>query len=110
TALRAQKDKVLLNLASQEYFGVLQPKLLDAQIVTPVFQDYSKGQYKIVSFFAKKARGRMSAWIIRNRVSTSAALLDYNEDGYEYCLEASEGEQRPGRAASERQLVFRRKA
>jgi len=82
--LAAQKDDVLVNLASNEYFKVLDKKLLDASVVTPVFKDYSNGKYKVISFFAKKARGRMAAWVIQNRVKDTNALADFKSDGYRY--------------------------
>ena len=80
--IAAQGDDILINLASNEYFNVLNKKALDAEIITPVFKDFSNGSYKVISFFAKKARGQMAAWIIRNRVSTVDGLLTFNEDGY----------------------------
>ena len=74
----------LVNLASNEYFKVLRPKALDAQVVTPVFKDYVNGQYRVVSFFAKKARGSMAAWIIRSRLQDAAGLVGFDSDGYRY--------------------------
>jgi len=79
-----QRSKVLVNLASNEYFNSVQAKELDADIVSPVFKDYSSGKYRVVSFFAKKARGEMAAFIIRNRIDTAAALKDFAVDGYQY--------------------------
>jgi cytoplasmic iron level regulating protein YaaA (DUF328/UPF0246 family) len=98
-ALQAQQDKTLINLASEEYFAVLQPKSLDAEVLTPVFKDYKNGTYKIISFFAKKARGRMAAWIIRSRMTDKARLTEFTEDGYCYSPALSK----------ERELVFIRK-
>jgi len=89
--LAAQGDNVLVNLASNEYFSALEKKVLDAQVVTPVFKDYSSGQYRVLSFFAKKARGRMAAWILRNRVADVAELAGFKLDGYKY----SKGESTP---------------
>ena len=82
--LKAQDDEVLINLASNEYFSVLNKKLLKADIVTPVFKDYSNGKYKVISFFAKKARGKMAAWIIQNRIKDVADLTGFKQDGYKY--------------------------
>ncbi len=90
-ALRAQQDKVLINLASNEYFKVIDRKLLDAEIITPVFRDYKNGSYKVISFFAKKARGQMAAWIIRKRVQKPADLKKFREDGYQYDAALSRG-------------------
>lgn len=81
---------VLVNLASNEYFGAVRTDALSAPIVAPVFLD-AKGSadYKIVSFFAKRARGVMSAWIIQNRISTRKALVDFEGMGYHYDAERS---------------------
>ncbi len=83
-ALEAQGDKVLVNLASEEYFAAVKPKLLEGEIVTPVFKDHKNGSYKIISFFAKKARGQMAAWIIRERLQDPAALQHFSEGGYRF--------------------------
>ena len=82
--MSAQKDDTLVNLASNEYFSVLNKKSVQANIVTPVFKDYSNGKYRVISFYAKKARGKMAAWIIQNRVSKPGALADFAIDGYRY--------------------------
>jgi cytoplasmic iron level regulating protein YaaA (DUF328/UPF0246 family) len=87
--LKAQDDGVLINLASNEYFSVLDKKLLEADIVTPVFKDYSKGKFKVISFFAKKARGKMAAWIIQNRIKDVDSLKDFNQDAYKYSKDES---------------------
>jgi cytoplasmic iron level regulating protein YaaA (DUF328/UPF0246 family) len=79
-----QRSKVLVNLASNEYFNSVQAKALNAEIISPVFKDFSSGKYRVLSFFAKKARGEMAAFIIRNRIDTAAALKDFNVDGYRY--------------------------
>ncbi|MFX4994038.1 peroxide stress protein YaaA, partial [Acinetobacter baumannii] len=63
-ALAAQGDEVLVNLASNEYFRSVNTKKLQARVITPQFRDEKSGQYKMISFFAKKARGRMSAWLL----------------------------------------------
>jgi cytoplasmic iron level regulating protein YaaA (DUF328/UPF0246 family) len=68
--LNAHKNKVLVNLASEEYFSAVRSKQLAATICTPVFRDFKNGQYKVISFFAKKARGTMAAWVIKNRIKT----------------------------------------
>lgn len=83
----------LINLASNEYFGAVNAKLLDARLVSPVFLDSKDGaDPKIVSFFAKRARGAMSGWIIRNRVKSPRALLEFEEDGYHYDRERSQAD------------------
>ncbi|MFS1703275.1 peroxide stress protein YaaA [Alteromonas sp. AMM-1] len=83
-ALAAQGDNVLVNLASNEYFKSVKPKQVDGMIVTPVFKDKKNGQYKIISFFAKKARGLMARYIIQNRVDDVAGLKGFDTDGYYY--------------------------
>lgn len=87
--LQRERRPVLVNLASQEYFKSVQPKALEARIISPVFKDFSSGQYKIVSFFAKKARGLMSAWIIRERLRKPGDLLRFDIEGYRYSAEES---------------------
>jgi cytoplasmic iron level regulating protein YaaA (DUF328/UPF0246 family) len=78
------KSRVLVNLASNEYFNSIKPKALDASIITPVFKDFSGGKYKIVSFYAKKARGEMAAYIIQNRLKDPEALLNFDVNGYAF--------------------------
>lgn len=81
---------VLINLASNEYFGSVNAANIDARIVTPTFLDAKNGgPHKIVSFFAKRARGAMSGWIIRNRIASVRALNDFDGMGYRYDVERS---------------------
>jgi uncharacterized protein len=82
--LEKQKKPVLLNLASEEYFKVLQPKDLDCTVVSPVFHDAKDGQYKIISFYAKRARGLMARYVVENRIADPADLKGFNSDGYKY--------------------------
>jgi uncharacterized protein len=82
--LDGQKERVLVNLASTEYFGAVNRKKLDGEIITPVFKDRKNGQYKIISFFAKKARGMMSAYIIRQRLKKVEAIKSFDVAGYYY--------------------------
>lgn len=74
----------LINLASNEYFGAIDRRQLKARVITPVFKDRKNGSYKIISFFAKKARGAMSDYIIRNRVDEPEGLKEFNGLGYEF--------------------------
>lgn len=83
-ALAEQGDEVLINLASTEYFRSVQLKKLNARVITPVFKDQKNGQYKIISFYAKKARGLMSAWIIKQQIQKPADLVRFDVDGYTY--------------------------
>ena len=82
--LEKEKKPVLLNLASEEYFKVLQPKELGCPVIAPVFQDAKDGKYKIISFFAKRARGLMARYVVENRISDPADLRGFNLDGYRY--------------------------
>jgi cytoplasmic iron level regulating protein YaaA (DUF328/UPF0246 family) len=88
-ALKASKAEVLVNLASQEYFAAVKPDRLNARVVTPVFRDFKNGQYKVISFFAKKARGKMAAWILQNRIVDVAMLSEFAGDGYRFSPQES---------------------
>ena len=91
--LVSAKTEVLINLASNEYFKAVKPKLLNADIITPQFKDLKNGQYKMISFFAKKARGLMARYIIDNRITEPEALKSFSEAGYYYSDEQSQGDQ-----------------
>ena len=82
-------DRVLVNLASNEYFGAVRSKELDGEIVNVTFKDFSRGKYKVISFFAKKARGYMSNFIITNRIKKVAELRNFDVEGYAYCAASS---------------------
>ena len=90
--LEQQKKPILLNLASEEYFKVLQPKELGCPVISPVFQDAKAGQYKIISFFAKRARGLMARYVVENRITDPADLKGFNLDGYKYYAAGSKPE------------------
>ena len=83
-AIDAQRQPILVNLASNEYFNVVDAERIDARIITPTFKDLKNGRYKFISFFAKKARGLMAAYLIKNRVSTLKALKAFDWQGYRY--------------------------
>jgi uncharacterized protein len=82
--LKASKSDVLVNLASNEYFRAVKTKALNADVVTPIFKDLKNGKYKVISFFAKKARGQMSRFIIDQRLKDVAGLKKFKGDGYRY--------------------------
>lgn len=82
--LKKSGSPVLVNLASNEYFKALHPKTLDADMVTPVFKDRKGDKYKIISFFAKKARGQMARFIIDNELNEPEGLKKFKVDGYRY--------------------------
>ena len=83
------RSKAIVNLASVEYFSVIKKDQINLPIINPVFKDYKNGQYKIVSFFAKKARGLMSRFIIQNQIKKPEDLIEFNLDGYRYSKKES---------------------
>jgi len=88
-AMEEQGDNVLVNLASNEYFKAVKKKQLNGMVITPTFKDCKNGQYKIISFFAKKARGLMARYIIENRVEDVEGLKAFDVDGYVFSEEQS---------------------
>ena len=82
--LSSQKSDLLINLASIEYFSVLGKMPEFINVVSPVFKDYKSGKYKIISFYAKKARGLMASWIIQNKITDFEELINFDTDGYKY--------------------------
>lgn len=80
----------VINLASEEYFKVIRPAKLSAEVISPRFEDAdSGGSYKVISFFAKRARGSMASWLVRNRVRTLSALKKFDVDGYRFAPDRS---------------------
>ncbi|MEO8492396.1 peroxide stress protein YaaA [Pseudomonas sp.] len=88
-ALAAQGDDVLLNLASNEYFSAVKRTALNARIINTEFKDLKNGQYKIISFYAKKARGMMSRFVIEERINDPAKLKQFDVQGYRFNAELS---------------------
>jgi len=86
-------DGVLINLASNEYFKAVEAKKLNARIITPVFKDWKNGQYKIISFYAKKARGLMSRYIIDHKINEPKQIKQFDIDGYRFSPEMSESDE-----------------
>ncbi|GAA0552155.1 MULTISPECIES: peroxide stress protein YaaA [Rheinheimera] len=84
---------IVVNLASQEYFKAVKPKLLQGRLISPVFKDFKNGQYKIISFFAKKARGLMARYIIEQRLSTAEQIKGFDLAGYQYSAEQSSADE-----------------
>lgn len=84
--------KVLVNLASNEYFSAIDTKKLKARIITPAFKEHKNGQYQMVSFFAKRARGLMSRFIIQNRISDPEEMKAFDMEGYYFNNELSNGD------------------
>jgi len=96
--LAEQKSKVLVNLASNEYYKAVQPGSINGEIITPVFKDWKNGQFKIISFYAKKARGLMCRYAIDHEIKQPEKLQDFDYEGYAYNPAMS----------SEREWVFTR--
>lgn len=102
-ALKAQIDATgstaLVNLASEEYFKAVKPKLLGVPVIAPVFQDWKNGNYKIISFFAKRARGLMARYAAANAITDPEQLKGFDVDGYAF----------DERSSSAHRWVFRRR-
>ena len=88
--LAATDSQILVNLASNEYFKAVKSKQLNAELITPVFKDQKNGQYKIISFYAKKARGLMAAYIIQNKIQTVEELCQFDVAGYQFVAAESD--------------------
>ena len=84
TQLGKSGSRVLVNLASNEYFKVLQKRDIDARIVTPVFKDLKGDKYRVISFFAKKARGQMARFMIDKGLNEPEGLKKFRVDGYRF--------------------------
>jgi cytoplasmic iron level regulating protein YaaA (DUF328/UPF0246 family) len=96
--LQQSNSKLLVNIASDEYYKSVKEAKIQADIIKPVFLDQKNGQYKVISFYAKKARGLMARYIIQNQLDKLDDLKSFNLDGYYFDAESSlKGE-----------LVFRR--
>ena len=87
--LKDMKSDLIVNLASKEYSSVLGKMSEDINLVSPTFKDYKNGNYKIISFYAKKARGLMARWIIKNKIQNFEDLVDFNLDGYSFSKKES---------------------
>ncbi len=90
--IKESGSNVLINLASQEYFSAINTKKLKARIITPGFKDMSNGKYAMVSFFAKRARGMMSRFIIQNSITDFEMLVGFDDSGYRFNHELSKGD------------------
>jgi len=97
--LAAMARPVAVNLASEEYFKAAVGRKINGQLIQPVFEDWKNGQYKIISFYAKRARGLMTRYAVLNRLSEPEGLKDFDDDGYAYVPAASD----------EQRWVFRRR-
>ena len=82
--LKSHSVKVLINCASVEYFKSLNNNALKADVITPHFKEFKNGNYKIISFYAKKARGMMARFIIKNKIQEPSKILQFDYAGYQY--------------------------
>lgn len=83
------KEKYLINCASQEYFKVVDAKKLKGKVITPIFKERRNNELKIISFSAKKARGMMASYILKNKITTPKELQAFDKDGYHFSKELS---------------------
>ena len=90
-AIEASGSNVLVNLASKEYFSAIDTSKLKVEILTPIFKDKRNGRYRVISFFAKKARGMMCDFMTLNRITEPSGLKDFQMTGYSYNVKLSEG-------------------
>jgi hypothetical protein len=90
--LAKQDEPVLINLASNEYFKSVQKKNLDGRLITPEFKEWKNGKYKMISFFAKKARGLMVRYAIDHNIHKAEGLQNFDYDGYHFNLELSQAD------------------
>jgi hypothetical protein len=90
-----EENELMVNLASNEYYSVLQPKKIKATIVTPIFKDWKNDKFKIISFFAKKARGSMVRYILDSNANTLEDIKCFNLDDYEFSKEHTLKENEP---------------
>lgn len=89
--LKSMDSPILINLASNEYFKSIKTRAIKSDIVTPVFKEYHKGKYQIISFFAKKARGLMSRYIIDHELTDAESIKGFNIEGYAFDEALSRG-------------------
>jgi cytoplasmic iron level regulating protein YaaA (DUF328/UPF0246 family) len=97
TLIHADMDgdepRELVNLASNEYFKAVKPHIIDCPIITPAFKDFKSGKYKIISFYAKKARGMMVNYAIKNKIIQAEELKNFTAAGYQYAEHLSDDKQ-----------------
>lgn len=92
-SLDNQGDQVLINLASNEYYKAVKANKIKGDIITPQFKDFKNDQYKMISFFAKKARGLMTQYILKNRIQNPEELKLFDLEGYSFNDRLTEGNQ-----------------
>jgi uncharacterized protein len=92
-ALKAQGDDILINLASNEYFKSIKPKLIEGRLITPQFKEKKDGTYRMIGVYAKRARGLMSRYIIENRLQDADEIKGFKTDGYRFSKQQSKDDQ-----------------
>ena len=90
-----KKNELVVNLASKEYFKVIDKKKLKGELVEPIFKDFKNGKLKVIAFYAKKARGSMARYLVDNKAKDQQALLKFAEDGYAYSEKYTEKSNQP---------------
>ena len=88
-------DDLLVNLASKEYFDVINHKILKGRVISPIFKDFKNGKFKIISFFAKKARGMMARHLIETQATSYSDILSFNKERYQYSDRETTSESSP---------------
>ena len=91
--LTQQKEPVLVNLASNEYYKAVQPKLIQGRIITPQFKEFKNGKYSTIALFAKRARGMMTDYILRNQLQDPEDLKGFDREGYHFSEPQSKGDE-----------------
>ncbi|BAO45606.1 peroxide stress protein YaaA [Thiolapillus brandeum] len=91
--LKKQKEPTLVNLASNEYFKAVKPRLLEGRLLNIAFREEKNGKARVIAVFAKRARGMMTDYIIRNRIEASEALKNFDMEGYAYSEADSDDKQ-----------------
>ena len=97
--LAEMAQPVAVNLASEEYFKAAVGRKINGRLIQPVFEDWKNGKYKIISFYAKRARGLMTRYVVKNRLTEPEALKGFDDDGYAFAPDVSD----------EKHWVFRRR-
>jgi len=90
-----EKDSIILNLASNEYFNAINKKIIDYNIISPVFKDFKNGKLKVISFYAKKARGLMVRYLVDNNITKYEEILSFNSAGYAFSDEHTDNANSP---------------
>jgi cytoplasmic iron level regulating protein YaaA (DUF328/UPF0246 family) len=89
--INKSEQDLIINLASNEYYKVVKPKLLKAKVISPAFKEYKNGKYSIIMLYAKQARGLMAQFIIKNKLTNADGLKSFNLSGYSYNDKLSSG-------------------